>query len=113
MQDTQLFEITDYNLWEDDIEVFTDKKDYFIIRQKFENWLRFSDRLNYEMNYSDHNGEHIQETWVMSLEEYWGLTRKEIIKDLYDYIVVKIIGEETFDIFKVLNKIIDSSKLFA
>ena len=104
---TKLFNITDFNLWEKEIEVLTDKKDYFIPRQKFEDWLRWDDRLNWEMNYSDHNGDHKQETGVMSLEEYWSTDQKGIKEDLYDYIVTKIIGARVFEIKPALNNILE------
>jgi len=102
-----LFEISDYNVWENDIEIFSNKKDWVISRKGFENWLLFDDRLNWEMNVSDHAGEHQQETGVMTLDEYWSLDQEAIKKDLYDYVVTRVIGEEVFDVFKSLGAILN------
>lgn len=97
----KLFEIECFDLEENQITVFavkgTASKTITVPRQKFENWLRFDDRLNWEMNCSDYKGEHVQETGVMSMEEYYALPEREIDKDLYDYIVLKM--EDSAKIF--------------
>ncbi len=106
----QLFEIEDFELWETEIEVFTASgKDYLISREQFENWLRWDDRLNWEYNYSDCAGEHVQELGVMSLTEYWAQDSDTIKSDLYDFIVVKIIGEKAFDIKPALESILENA----
>lgn len=107
MQSNKLFDIKDYNVWENDIEIFSDKKDWIISRSGFENWLRFSDRLNWEMNISDHNGNHVQETGVMSIEEYWSLDQNSIKTDLYDYVVIKVLDVKVFDVFQSLGNILN------
>lgn len=106
---TKLFEIEDYNISDEEIEVTTFKNDveknYTIDRQKFEKWLRHNDKLDYCFDWSDYAGEHQQEVGQMSLDEYWESGREYIYQDLYDYIIIKIEGEKFFDVFGLLGKI--------
>ena len=108
-RNNKLFEIEDYNISEEEIEVIAfknnEEKNYTIDRQKFENWLRFNDKLDYCLDWADYAGEHQQETGQMSLDEYWESSRECIKEDLYDYIIIKIEGEKVFDVFWLLGKI--------
>jgi len=62
-----------------------------ILRKKYEKWLKDSDMLGWELNYSDYTGEHIQHTGTYTIEEYWKVLRDNIIKeDLKNYIMHKI-----------------------
>jgi len=108
----KFFKITDYNLWDTDVEVFIQypdsrEKSFMIPRTKFEDWLLFDDRLNTEMNLSDESGKHKQELGQLSISEYWALNREEIEKDLYDYIVINYESDKVFDIFEPLSKILN------
>lgn len=114
---TKLFEIEDYNISDEEIEVTTfkngEEKNYIIDRQKFERWLRHNDKLDYCFDWSDYRGDHQQDTGQMSLEEYWESSRKCICEDIYDYIIVKIEGEQVFDVFGLLGKIFNPNNNYS
>jgi len=56
-----------------------------IPQDKFETFLLVTDKLQWEMNYSE-AGEHKQESGTMSYEEYWSQDANIIEGDLYEYI---------------------------
>lgn len=103
----KLFEIEDYNVFENEdlIEVFTDKKDYSFSLSKFNYWLEKSDRLEWCDDGVDHNGVHVQQTGVMTIDDYWQGDTRLIRNDLYDYIILKIESEKKFDLFETLANI--------
>ncbi len=89
------FSIQNFDLLENTIEVViptgsTSQTVIAVPRERFEKWLRTDDRLNTELNYADHTGEHVQCLGLMSLYEYWDLQHRYIIKDLYDFITTKM-----------------------
>lgn len=59
----------------------------YIPLNKFEFWLRTSDKLCWELNLSDHSGSHVQTTGNMDVNEYWDGDMPYIYADLYEYIV--------------------------
>lgn len=101
MQSTKnLFEIESYSLDESEIIVYPDHGEPVTFsKTKFENWLLFTDRLNWEMNFSDNGGDHIQQVGTLSLSEYWEMLPASINADLYDYIILKVMNEA--EIFKI------------
>lgn len=91
----RIFEITDFTIEDETIEVEIKKGDQEKIvsvpRQRFEKWLKVDDRLNWEDNYSDYGGCHVQQLGTYSIDEYWELlSNSDIEKDLYDFIITKM-----------------------
>lgn len=54
--------------------------------EKFKFFLVTNGKLDWELNTSDHTGEHQQFTGSMTMDEYWGTDEKLIHEDLYEYI---------------------------
>jgi len=91
-----LFKIDDYTKDEGNIILFCSKgQKEFEIKfngEKFIDWMRHTDRLNTQLNEwagSDHIGYHDS---IMSEDEYWGLSDKEIKKDLYEYVILRLVA---------------------
>jgi len=110
----QLFEIDDYNVWEKEIECFlvnnTQEKEINIPREKFEQWLEDSDRLDYCHDSVDYKGDHIQETGTISIDHYWDNIFIDKKPDLYDYILLKIVdAKKIFDIESPLKRILENA----
>lgn len=58
-----------------------------IPEDKYNIWLRTTGKLDWCMDYADHQGEHVQKEGVMTIDEYWNTTHVEIIQyELYEYI---------------------------
>lgn len=107
----KLFEIEDFNLWEDEIEVFLTKgevqREKNIPRAKFENWLKDSGRLDWEDNYSDHTGEHVQETGSMTIDQYWDDCHfEQKCFDLYEYLILHMDVRKVFDVESPIFRIL-------
>lgn len=94
----QQFKIEGYDLINNeiivDIEKYSISIPVTIPLDKFEWWLKTNDRLQWEMNLSDHQGVHQQFTGTMSLEEYWNTDTSQIKEDLYGYISTNPITRE-------------------
>ena len=108
---TKLFEIDDFNLWDDEIEVFMKRGDTerekSIPRARFERWLSESGRLDWEDNKSDHTGEHVQETGTMTIDEYWSDCHfEQKCFDLYDYLVLHMDARKVFDVESSIFRIL-------
>lgn len=75
----QQFSIESYEVTNDEVIVMAEKYNsaipVTIPKDKFEWWLRLEDKLNWELNTSDHQGEHHQFFGTMSLAEYWDSDR--------------------------------------
>lgn len=86
----QHFKVTNYEIIGNFISVIITKYHIEIpIRiptDKFEHFLKIEDKLDWELNTTDHTGEHLQFLGTMSLDEYWNTNKKYILVDLYDYI---------------------------
>lgn len=54
---------------------------------KFQDWLIFDERIEWELNFSDYTGSHVQSSGTMSFEEYFMSNEEQIFQDFYDYIV--------------------------
>ena len=98
-----LFHIDEYNVYDDEIEVFLLKdgqeKTIFISREKFEKWLKEDNRLDWVFDCADTMGEHYQETGTMPVESYYeACTIDEVKTDLYDYIIKKMDCKKFFEL---------------
>jgi hypothetical protein len=58
---------------------------------KFEDWLQRTDRLNWVHDWSDHTGEHCQESGTYTLDQYWDMSHKYIAHDIYTYILINFV----------------------
>lgn len=110
----QLFEIDEYTLWDKEIEVFlmndTQEKEINIPREKFEQWLEDSGRLNYCNDSVNYAGDHIQETGTISIDHYWDNIFIDKKPDLYDYILLKVVdAKKIFDIESPLKRILENA----
>ena len=99
----KFFQIDTYEVFENDIEIEILQNDKLELitasRLQFEKWLEDSDRLDYCFDSCDAFGEHQQETGTLPVERYFDDYKDEKIKnDLYDFIVVKMLWKEVFQI---------------
>jgi len=106
-----LFQIDEYNVCDDEIEVFLlkggEEKTIFISREKFEKWLKEDNRLDWVFDCADTMGEHYQETGTMPVESYYeACTIDEVKSDLYDYIIKKMDCKKFFE--APLNHILEN-----
>jgi len=58
---------------------------------KFEDWLHRTDRLNWVHDWSDHSGEHCQESGTYTLDQYWDMSHQYIAHDIYTYILINFV----------------------
>jgi hypothetical protein len=58
---------------------------------KFEAWLERTDRLNWVHDWSDHSGEHCQESGTYTLDQYWDMSHQYIAHDIYTYILINFV----------------------
>ena len=104
----KLFEITDYN--KDNkiltVDLSTGNRCHIPLLN-FETWLIRSERLQWIADYPDHNGEHVQEAGIMSLEQYWEMSHHFIHADIYDFIVIHFV-DDSKSIQQSLKKITDN-----
>lgn len=98
----RLFNIIEYNIDSNVLTVELDTPNRcHIPLDRFESWLKKSDRLQWVNDYSDASGEHCQETGEYSLEQYWELPSALIKNDIYDFIVIHFVSiKETLLITK-------------
>lgn len=106
----QLFEITDFTLFDEEIEVTIERgereKTISVPRARFEKWLQNTDRIDYCKDYCE-AGEHVQQTGTFTIENYWGDINIEKKTDLYEFIVLKMMDvRKTFDIETPLKSIL-------
>lgn len=84
------FKIESYEIANNEIIVMLEKYNagipVTIPQDKFEWWLRVENKLDWELNASDHQGQHQQFFGTMSLAEYWDGDKHYIHNDLYEYI---------------------------
>ena len=85
----KLFNITWFEKIGDTIHLEVNDDSYEISLEKFELLLLTHDRLNWEINYSDHNGNHVQRSGVMSMDEYWSSNKQYIIEDINDFLIIQ------------------------
>lgn len=102
-----LFEIDKYDLKEDKIivEIFRKGKEETVTipRAEYEKWLADSGRLEWVSDVANYCGEHEQTTGTLPIDIYWEELQNG---DLYDWIVLKWIAEDVFDIQTPLGKIL-------
>lgn len=89
-----LFEIIDYNADTDcnvlTVDLSTDNRCHIPL-DKFQAWLKPTDRLQWVHDWSDHDGDHCQETGEYSLDQYWQMAHAFIKHDIYEFIVIHFV----------------------
>lgn len=110
----QLFEIEDFNLFDEEIEVIASKgeqeKTISVPRGRFEKWLVNTDRLEYCTDSVDHTGEHVQDLGTISVEDYWDDINIEKKRDLYEFIILKMMdSRKIFDVQISLKSILKTA----
>ena len=85
----KLFNITWFEKIGDTIHLEVNDDTYEISLEKFELFLLTHDRLDWQINYSDHNGNHVQRSGVMSMDEYWSSNKQYIIEDINDFLIIQ------------------------
>ena len=90
----QLFTVLDFNRDQDTniLTVDLDCNRCHIPLKKFEKWLDRTDRLDWVHDWSDHNGDHCQETGRYNISQYWEMSAKQINKDIYEFIVIHFVN---------------------
>jgi hypothetical protein len=88
----KLFAINGFERCEDTLTVYTDKNTCHIPLQDFEKWLKRTDRLQWIEDWSDHTGEHCQESGEYTLSQYWDMGARFISVDIYDFIVIHFVN---------------------
>jgi hypothetical protein len=103
-----LFEITEYNVDRDCnvlcVDLSTEHRCHIPLTQ-FEKWLQRTDRLSWVHDWSDHDGEHCQETGEYSTEQYWEMSTAFIKHDIYEFIVIHFVSDAFKDIKDSITKI--------
>lgn len=88
------FQVIEYDLEYLAIKVLIKKgnqeSEVSINRQKYEDWLENTDRLEWEDDVSDAYGEHYQRSGRLSINEYWDSSAEQIRFDLYEYIIIQL-----------------------
>lgn len=106
----QLFEIDDYTLEENIIVVDILKngreKEIKINRNIYQSWLQDSGRLEWVFDTGNYRGEHIQEIGTLAMDDYWQDIMVDKNNDLYDFIVLKMVAEDAFNIKQPLSNIL-------
>lgn len=101
------YSVEEFNRFQGEIMVECESDQYAVNEADFEKYLQRNNCLEWEMNYSDHNGEHVQRTGNMSLDEYFAQPRGFIKIDLAAYLQSKHV---TKDIFTILGEFFKPSK---
>jgi len=100
------FTINDFERCEETntLTVYTDKNTCLIPLSDFERWIKHTERLQWIEDWSDHAGEHCQESGEYTIEQYWEMGSRLISSDIYDFIVIHFINPFK-DIPNTLNQI--------
>lgn len=94
----KLFKITDFSVEHDDNEIIATLDTQHVCHiplNKFERWLKQTDRLEWVHEYSDNTGDHIQETGRYTMDQYWGMSRAYLKYDIYEFIGIHFIDPFT------------------
>ena len=84
------FTIEEYNRYNGEILAETvDGRQWPIQEPDFENYLERNGLLDWELNYADLKGEHVQQAGKMDIEEYFELDHKYIKLDIEAYLESK------------------------
>lgn len=104
----KIFNITWFEKIGETIHLEVNGGSYEICLEKFELFLLTHDRLNWEINYSDHNGNHVQRSGIMSMGEYWDSNKQYIMEDLNDFLIIQKLDIKKISegIFSCIDKII-------
>lgn len=93
-----LFEIIDFAVEHDDNEIIAQLDTQHVCHiplNKFQAWLKRTDRLEWINDSSDHNGDHVQHAGTYTLDQYWQLDTAWIKRDLYEFIAIHFIDPFT------------------
>ena len=90
----KLFSINGFERCEDNniLTVYTDKNTCHLPLKDFERWLKKTDRLKWIEDWSDHDGEHCQESGEYTLSQYWDMGSRFVSSDIYDFIVIHFVN---------------------
>lgn len=105
-----MFEIDEFELKDDRILVSISKNNeqqtVAIPRAKYEEWLKDSSRLDWVYDTVTCDGEHDQQTGTLPIDIYF----EDIPhNDLYDWIVLKWVAEDVFNIQQPMENILGSN----
>lgn len=85
--------------------------DIIINYEGFISWLHKESRLEWEMNYSDETGSHVQVDGKFSISEYFADT-DNVMKDIYDFICSNPISYQNQvhnnSVISILNALLNS-----
>jgi hypothetical protein len=99
--------ILDYLTTETEITIITEGEDQVFSLKELEGYLTRTDALDWELNFSDESGEHVQNVGQMSMEEYFDTSRSRILMDLQGFLEIKKGDQWTSNVIgKILNKAI-------
>jgi hypothetical protein len=99
--------ILDYLTTETEITIITEGKDQVFSLKELEGYLIRTDALDWELDFSDGSGEHVQNVGQMSMEEYFDTSRSRILMDLQGFLEIKKGDQWTSNVIgKILNKAI-------
>ena len=86
------FTIQEYNRFNGEILAETvDGRQWPIQEKDFQKYLERNGLLDWELDYADYEGEHVQNTGKMDLEEYFEQDERYIKLDLEAYLVSKYV----------------------
>lgn len=86
---SKLFTVLDFNKDETSNKLCVEITNHSleIPLNQFNTWLKRTDRLHWVHDYTDHNGEHVQETGEYTFDTYWGMAWNYIAHDIYEFVV--------------------------
>lgn len=106
----KLFEIENFILQDDKIFVNILKRgkeeSIKINRAEYEKWLISSGRLEWINDSVSYNGEHEQDSGTIAIDNYWNDINVDKDNDLYDWILLKWVAEDVFEIKQPLSNIL-------
>lgn len=108
---TQLFKVVSFerNVEQNELFVELETNNVWIPLNQFEKWLADSDRLYWEHNYSDHNGDHVQECGLYTIDQYWQMASIYILNDIYEYFIVNKFVDPFAGIKNSITKILENA----
>lgn len=93
-----LFKIVDFAVEHDDNEIIAHLDTEHVCHiplDKYQDWLKRTDRLQWVHDYSDHTGEHCQDTGEYTIDQYWEMADAFIKHDIYEFISIHFIDPFT------------------
>ena len=81
------FKTIDFNRFDGEIMCESETgEQQALCEKRYERYLLRNDMLNTELNYSDDTGQHVQETSIMTMDEYFDTDFDLILSDLSYYV---------------------------